>query len=142
MSINIVYSSTTGNIKRFLTSVKPYAESMGFIIKLISVDEAIKSNFKGNCHLFIPTRGFGEIPQIVEDYLKVFKPNILSVSGSGNRNWGANFCKAVYTISERYKVPILTTIELSGTSNEVSTYAYQLIDFLKYNRDNEKLHSA
>lgn len=130
MSINIVYHSTTGNIERFLTNVKPYAQSMGFSINLITVQEAIKSNFKEDFHLFVPTRGFGEIPQIVEDYIAVYKRQILSVSGSGNRNWGSNFCKATHTISKRLKIPILITIELSGTSKDTSTFTQALINLL------------
>lgn len=139
MSINIVYHSTTGNVKRFLDNVKPYAEGMGFIIKLFTIEEAIRNNVK--FHLFTPTRGFGEIPHLVENFLNVSKDRILSVSGSGNRNWGANYCKACFTISEIFKVPVLHTIELSGTQKDTFIFTQVLIDFLKNNKD-EKLHST
>lgn len=138
--INIVYYSTTGNVKRFMENVKPYALSMGFAINLLTVEECIKTNFKQDFHLFTPTRGFGLIPDIVQALIVSHKDQILTVAGSGNRNWGKNFCKACLTISQELNIPCLATIELSGTNKDIFLYCQALIDFLKYNRNNEKLH--
>lgn len=141
MSINIVYYSTTGNVKRFLEKVQTHAKNMGLTIYLISIEEAVKKDIKEKFHLFVPTRGFGQVPEYVDSALKLLSFNelVLSVSGSGNRNWGKNFCKAVDIIKEKLAVPELIRIELSGTSKDVTYYIESLKNYISVH---EKLHFA
>lgn len=123
---NVVYYSTTGNIKRFLEKSKTHAQYMGLTLNIFSIEEAIKTNFKEKFHLFVPTRDFGKVPTIVEDFLSLYKDNVISISGSGNRNWGKNFCKAVDIIQERLAIPDLIRIELTGTSKDVHYFIESL----------------
>lgn len=123
----IVYHSTTGNVRRFLEKCETHAKYMGLVINLMTVEELAKKNYKGKFHLFIPTRGFGQIPDIVSDVvLSLYKDQIVSVSGSGNRNWGKNFCGAVDKIKTVVPVPELIRIELAGTNKDVNYFIESL----------------
>lgn len=63
--------------------------------------------------------GFGEVPIEVEEFLSLNHLNLRGIIGSGNRNWGSNYCRSAYILSERYSVPLLMTFEMSGTRKDV-----------------------
>lgn len=121
-NINIVYHSSTGNVKRFLDKVQAHATSVGLSVILYNVEETKAFLFKGNFHIFTPTRGFGQIPEVISSFLNGKRDRVLSISGSGNRNWGVNFCGAVDKLHTIIGAPIFITIELEGLEKEVVKY--------------------
>ena len=109
--MKFIYFSQTGNIKRFIQKVDVKVED-GNGMKV--VDDSFV--------LITYTTGFGEVPQEVIEFLKVNRANLSGVIGSGNRNWGINYCKASQLISKRFKVPVLMEFELAGNSHDVEKF--------------------
>lgn len=108
----VVFSSMTGNIRRF--------------IEKLGVDNVVDISSKGGqvsvnepFVLITYTIGNGETPQDVQSFLDNNNHYLRGVIGSGNRNWGDNFCKGAINVAERYKVPLLHTFELSGYESDV-----------------------
>jgi protein involved in ribonucleotide reduction len=48
------------------------------------------------------------------------------VVGFGNKNFGADYCKAAYIISEKLQVPLVGMVELFGTPDDVETIQERL----------------
>lgn len=109
--IKIVYFSRTNNIQKFIDKTKISA------IKG-KKDIVINSSFI----LLTYTDKFGEVPEEVNEFLKNNHKKLKGVIGSGNKNWGINYCKAVDLISEKYNVPKLQTFELSGNIHDVKKF--------------------
>lgn len=111
--MEFVYFSRTKNIEKFVKKSK---------VEAIKGNENLKIEDK--YILITYTDKFGEVPLEVQNFL-LFKENkekLNGVIGSGNRNWGANYCKAATIISEEYRIPILQTFELSGTSHDLDRF--------------------
>lgn len=108
--MKIYYYTLTGNIPRFLAKCKLPAEPIG--------DFTAGQPFI----LVTNTLGFGQVPEPVADFLRRNHRQLAAIAGSGNRNWGANFAKAVDIISDTYSVPILHKFELSGTDADVNIF--------------------
>ncbi len=104
----IVYSSKTGNVRRFVDKLSH---------KTIKVknDLVIKEPYI----LITYTFGFGQPPKEVMSFLESNHRYLKGVVASGNRNWGSNFAKAANHISDMYNVPILHKFELSGTKKDL-----------------------
>lgn len=49
------------------------------------------------------------------------RKNLLGVIGSGNINFGSDYCKAVKLISDKLGVPVFYQFELAGTFEDVDT---------------------
>lgn len=109
--MKIIYHSLTGNIKRFLSKSKYNNQSF----ELLTGEEIIDEKFI----LITYTIGNGEIPQIVEKFMRKNYYNCKGLIGSGNRNWGKNFCKSVYKLNDTYNIPVLLTFETSGTKKDI-----------------------
>lgn len=107
----IAYDSKTGNVRRFVNKLN---------MEIVQIDETmiLSEPFV----LITYTTGFGQVPKKVLDFLQNNHQNMIAVAGSGNRNWGDNFCKSARTISERHNVPIIHMFELSGTKNDVNKF--------------------
>ncbi|AFF28243.1 gp245 [Sphingomonas phage PAU] len=122
--MTIVYDSRTGNIERFINKVK---EQTGWtfvkIDKNLVIDEKV--------HLVTYTTGFGHLPNPTKAFLanQSNVNNLLSVSVSGNRNWGPNFGKAGDIISDEYNVPLLLKFELSGNPSEIEAFIENIQKF-------------
>lgn len=112
----IIFASRTGNVKRFVN--KAIATS---IFKLEARELPDITPFT-SAHLVTYTDPKGEIPPIVDYFLQQNHQRILSVSGSGNRNWGRNFAAAVDKINEQYGIPINTKFEISGNNTELQKF--------------------
>src|SRR3546814_14356229 len=95
----IYYDSKTGNVERFMQKV---AAATGWETKKIQPDTpAVHEG-----HLVTFTTRFGEIPETTKSFLQQASPYILSVSSSGNRNWGQNFAVAGNKIATEYGIQI------------------------------------
>lgn len=115
--MKIVYSSKTGNVERFVNKLK-YSLSNEFV-KIPKSENQIEVN--EDYVLITYTTGFGFVPNEVDKFLKYSNNSkfLKAVIGSGNRNWGLNFCKASINIAEQYNVPLLHNFELSGIKEDV-----------------------
>ena len=102
----IVYYSKTNNTKRFVKKLESPS---------VPIDD-----YDGNQKfiLITPTYFFGQIPQEVSDFLESYSNNMVGVISCGNKNWGTAFGQAGNKISDRYNVPLLHKLELSGTKKD------------------------
>lgn len=107
----IAYDTNTGNVRKFVQKLNLDAFQ-------IDSDIICKEPFV----LITYTAGFGHIPQKTSKFLEKNYPLLAGVSASGNRNLGSNFAKSADTISQIYKVPILSKFELNGTIGDVHTF--------------------
>jgi ribonucleoside-diphosphate reductase 2, operon protein nrdI len=111
----IYYDSKTGNVERFMQKV---AEATGWtVLKICPGMDATQAG-----HLVTFTTRFGEVPETTRDFLRYASPNLLSVSSSGNRNWGRNFAMAGEKIANEYGIPLALKFELSGTTEDVNEF--------------------
>ena len=114
MTPDVFYYSLTGNVKRFLENCDIDAKSIEHTAP--NRDFVLVTN----------TLGFGEIPPLVDAFLKEHGRHLRGVAASGNRNWGDNYAKAGRLISAQYGVPLLLTFELSGTQGDVRAFKDEL----------------
>ena len=107
----IVYSSMTGNVKRFVNKVD---------LPSIQIQDGLQ--VEEPFVLITYTTGFGNIPDNVERFLENNSIHLKAVSASGNRNWGNNFAVSADKISDQYKVPVISKFELAGTNRDVQNF--------------------
>ena len=108
-NINVIYYTLSGNTESFAR-------------KLTDDPLDIKDAKRTNQHfvLLTPTYKFGQVPDIVSEWLEDNHTNMVGVVSFGNRNWGSDFFgKAGDLISEMYDVELISKIELRGTSEDV-----------------------
>lgn len=113
----IYYDSKTGNVARFIEKVR--ALSGWTCAKITETTEAMQEG-----HLVTFTTKIGCVPSITEAFMENNASKILSVSSSGNMNWGPNFALAADKLSEQYAIPVLLKFELAGLQQNV-------IEFIK-----------
>lgn len=116
----LVFISRTKNIKKIV-------EKLGFLSEnLFDISENPKAVIRKDFCLLTYTDLLGSIPSVVEDFLKVNSGFLKAVAGSGNRNFGENFCGAAKKISKQYGVPLLMEFELSGCEKTISIFKEKL----------------
>lgn len=108
MIMQLFYYSRTRNTKRFIDKLESDIDSF-------SITEA---HPQGSFILITPTYNFGQIPEEVAEFLENYGSNMVGVISCGNKNWGAAFGQAGNKISDRYGVPLLHKIELSGNKKD------------------------
>lgn len=75
--------------------------------------------------LVFPTYGGGKVkgsvPKPVVDFIKneVNRKYIVGIIGSGDRNYGKDFCLGARMLSEKLKIPLLYEYEIKGTNEDV-----------------------
>ncbi|MFB5758925.1 class Ib ribonucleoside-diphosphate reductase assembly flavoprotein NrdI [Paenibacillus medicaginis] len=111
----VVYDSLTGNIQRFVNK-------LDFKKVKIHNNLLIDDPFV----LITYTIGFGEVPENVRDFLLSNHKHLKGVAASGNRNWGAYFCKAADLLSAQYNVPVIHKFELSGTKKDIDIFTQEV----------------
>lgn len=111
----IYYDSKTGNVERFIGKMRPLKNWI-----FIKIDENTVVENKG--HLVTFTTNFGEVPKTTEKFLEKNNSKILSVSSSGNMNWGKLYALAADKIAENYKIPVILKFELAGLNSEVEAF--------------------
>lgn len=118
----IIYDSRTGNVQRFVDKLKKISK---FNILKVNEDLVLENPY----HLVTYTTGIGEIPRRTKLFLLKEKnyEKMLSVSSSGNKNWGKMFAKTADTISQKFKIPICLKFELSGTDEEVKLFKNKIL---------------
>jgi len=111
----IYYDSKTGNVERFMQKV---ADLTGWVVQKIQPDMTVEREG----HLVTFTTRFGEVPETTKHFLQYASSYLLSVSSSGNRNWGRNFALAGEKIANEYGIPLALKFELSGTNEDVNEF--------------------
>lgn len=111
--IELWYASRTGKVEQIVSK-------LGFkdVHKLLTGEETATKQFV----IFTYTDGYGQIPSIVETFLSKNHNLLIGVAGSGNINFGKNFCNAVTLISQKYNVPILQKFDLGGNKQLISEF--------------------
>lgn len=84
------------------------------------------NNYGGGPYLLaVPSYGSPRtgnyVPLAVSRFLAAHRPECRGVIGVGNRNFGADFCKAAYEINRNYGIPIVATIDMVPTADEIET---------------------
>ncbi|WP_294083936.1 class Ib ribonucleoside-diphosphate reductase assembly flavoprotein NrdI [Proteiniphilum sp. UBA5384] len=113
--MTIYYDSRTGNVERFVRKIAAKTEWQ--CLKITGQLVALKPG-----HLITYTTKIGQVPESTERFMQTNHSSILSVSSSGNMNWGANFGLAADKISAKYDIPVLLKFELSGLEREVNSF--------------------
>lgn len=111
----IYYDSKTGNVARFVSKIK--AATNWECIKICNNTEARQEG-----HLITYTTQIGAMSENTSDFVKKYTDMIVSVSSSGNRNWGVHFAVAADLIAKEYNIPVLLKFELSGFDSEVNKF--------------------
>lgn len=119
----IYYDSKTRNVERFISKLNTIKPEWEFI----KVDECTKHNLRG--HFITYTTLIGQVPEISKEFIKLNGNLLLSVTSSGNRNWGKNFGLAGDKISEELNIKLLMKFEISGTNEDVEKYINLLCDY-------------
>jgi protein involved in ribonucleotide reduction len=122
MSIQIVYfSNYSGNTKRLVEKLS------GTAIRIPINGNSSEPTIVANDYvLVVPTYGGGNersaIPKQVRQFLNVEQNRSLlrGVIGTGNTNFGDNFCKAAEIVSRKTGVPIIARVEIFGTDEDVN----------------------
>lgn len=118
----IYYDSKTGNVERF---VRKLSASTGW--DCVKVADAPVVSEKG--HLITYTTKIGCVPASTERFLQENHPYVLSVSSSGNRNWGPNFALAADKIARQYGIPLLFKFELSGLEQDLQIFMEKAVSY-------------
>ncbi|MEJ5053200.1 class Ib ribonucleoside-diphosphate reductase assembly flavoprotein NrdI [Sphingobacterium sp. MYb382] len=125
--VHLYYDSRTGNVQRFINKV---TQITGW--QAHKIDEGMEIHEAG--HLITYTTKLGCVPDKTNAFMDTFADKVLSVTSSGNRNWGRNFGVAADRVSENYDVPLAMKFELSGTMEDIN----QFIEIIKHQYNDSK----
>lgn len=73
-------------------------------------------------HFVTYTDHLGATPPLSYKFVQINFHKILSISVSGNRNFGPTYALAAQLIAEEFNIPINTTFELSGLQTDVLNF--------------------
>ncbi|WP_043902096.1 class Ib ribonucleoside-diphosphate reductase assembly flavoprotein NrdI [Candidatus Mycoplasma haematominutum] len=118
--MNLWFASRTGQVEQIVSKLQ-----FNNVLRINSGDEIASQEYI----LLTYTDGFGEVPGIVSKFLAKNHLFLRGVAGSGNRNFGKNFCKSAFTIRDKYKVPLLMTFDLQGSDNDLENFKKILLEF-------------
>lgn len=120
--MTIYYDSRTGNVERF---VRKITAQTGW--QCLKITDQLLASVPG--HLITYTTKIGHVPESTERFMQVNLSSILSVSSSGNMNWGTNFGLAADKIAAKYGIPLLLKFELSGLERDVNAFIEKVNTF-------------
>lgn len=101
-------------MKTFVNKIKQLDKSIK-TLKVENGKEAVSDKYL----LITYTINKGEMPKMLVDFLKNNAKGCVGVVGSGNKNWGSNFCKGAYMTSTIVGKPVYHTFELKGSVEDV-----------------------
>ncbi len=122
--MTIYYDSRTGNVERF---VRKISAKTGW--QCMKINDQLLASIHG--HLITYTTKIGHVPESTERFMQSNHPFILSVSSSGNMNWGTNFGLAADKTAIKYGIPLLLKFELSGMDRDVDLFIEKVDAFEK-----------
>jgi len=120
--VNVVYFSTkSGNTRRFVEKLTDRARRIP--LEASAPPLMVDAPFI----LIFPSYGGGHVkgsvpPQVIR-FLNVpeNRAQLKGVVGTGNTNFGAGFCLGAHIVAHKCQVPLLHTVELFGTPEDVET---------------------
>ena len=114
----IYYDSRTGNVEKFIDKLRALRPKWEYI----KIEKTLTIEYEG--HLVTYTTNFGVVPDVTYEFMKSKsnRDKILSVSSSGNMNWGPLFGIAIDKLNEEYGTKKIMKFELSGKSNEIEYF--------------------
>lgn len=104
----VVYATLTGQIKRF-------AKKLPFDTVRLTKGMVIDKDFV----LITYSINYGNIPPLIEGFLKENAQHLKAVVGSGDKVWGDYFCGGAIKVSDRFNIPILHKFEKAGYQSDV-----------------------
>lgn len=109
----ILYASRTGNIQHVIGELQKRDNT----IQACRIDDIQK--VEEPFFLFTYTDLFGEVPEPVKAFMTLHHHFCVGIIGSGNTNWGNdNFCGAAKKLSSRYRIPIITKLDVRGNPSD------------------------
>lgn len=120
--MTVYFDSKTGNVKRFIERLKLLLPHCIFV----NIND--QEFFEQAGHLITYTWAQGKVPVTTQYFVTRFSHLILSVSSSGNRNWGQSFGMAADSISKEIDCPVLHKFELSGLNEDLNIIKSFLIE--------------
>lgn len=104
----IYYSNHSRNTERFASKLEHPASR-------------IEDGIESECILIVPTYGRAAVPVVVVKALKerVVRERVRAVIGTGNINFGENYCAGARKLANALDVPLLYTLELAGIPEDV-----------------------
>lgn len=130
----IVYFSNVSNYThRFVERLNPDFQTLRIPVRRTDGELHLESDEP--YALIVPTYGSGNpkhsIPKQVVRFLNDpdNRKKMVGVIGSGNKNFGGDFCLAGRTLSKMCKVPLLYRFELAGTMDDVEKVNQGLEEF-------------
>ena len=109
--MKLVYASRTGHIEGVVNQL-----GHDDVLKLVDGSETVDGPFV----LFTYTDKVGEVPAPVQKFLDANSQNLRAVIGSGSRQYHSEtFNFAAKKISAAYSVPLVRTLDMSGTAEDV-----------------------
>lgn len=122
----VYFSSASENTKRFM-------EKVGLPAVPVAL-RGVQPEMNEQYVLVTPSYGGGELPKQVERFFATGRNAelIRGVIGSGNTNFGEDYCKAAKSIAIRFSVPLLYKFELMGTPEDVAKVRQGLARFLTH----------
>lgn len=121
--VMVVYASLTGNTKRLMEKLAKARPNW----QIIRIQDGVTVNQP--FHLVTFTTGVGQVPVLVERFLQQHQQLLLSVTVSGNMNWGQTFGRAGDIIARDYHVPLLLKYELAGNDQVLQQIISKIEEF-------------
>lgn len=113
--ISIVYFTKTRQTEAFVNKFKDLISN-----SIIKIEDGLVMD---NPYILLTsTYGFGNVPEEVEEFLKLEKnkQQLIAVMSSGNKNWGSErFANSGNIISKQFDVDLIGKYELAGTQKDV-----------------------
>lgn len=116
-NLKVYYASMTGNVRRFIEKLG--IEAIDICSSPVATEPFV---------LITYTFGFGEVPEVVSDWLHKNGKLLRGVASSGNKNWGGFYGLAADKISHKYGVPMLLKFEQAGTPDDVLQFKERLCE--------------
>ena len=113
--LTVYYDSKTGNVARFISRLKEMTPC-----RCQKISAELEIDTPG--HLITYTTKIGEVPETTWQFVQNNRPNILSITSSGNRNWGRSYGLAADKISSAFSLPVLLKFELSGLNEDINKF--------------------
>ncbi len=121
----VYYSSSSKNTERFINN-----GAFKNVIRIVSGEEKVDEDFICICPTYANGSGEGSIPEQVKEFLKLNKPHLKGVIGTGNINFGRMYGISADIISRKFQVPVLYKFELAGNKKDVK-YVTRLLEEFK-----------
>lgn len=117
--MTVYFDTKTGNVRRFIEKLILIDPSINAIDinDMVDMDQLSEMG-----HLVTYTTGSGNVPVTTAYFMERHHNNILTVSCSGNRNWGRNFALCAVILSAQFDKPIGHRFELSGLDNDIAFF--------------------